>query len=102
MSRVNLRRLLTASRRARSASRPDAPSSSWNWVSVMIFVSTSSLRSRAELQSTEQVRGLVERAVAGGRIERAVNFGGGVVALVPDTIDEEIDRFCGDHCPMWN
>ena len=55
---------------------------------------------RPELQAAEQVGGLVERAVR--RRERAADLGRGVVALVADPIDQEVDALLrASSFPRW-
>src|SRR3954469_25971670 len=50
-----------------------------------------------ELEAAEEIGRLVERAVAA--IERPANLGSGVVSLVPDAADEELDALLRRHLP---
>src|SRR5438552_14094151 len=50
---------------------------------------------RPKLECTQKICALIERSIV--RIEGAANFGAGVVAFVPDTINQEIDAFLRCH-----
>ena len=74
--------------------------SSWNCLFVICLRVDELLAQPAQLQAAEQVGRLVERPVAA--LERAPDFRRGVVALVADLVDQEVDASCGDQLPMWN